>query len=113
MLARHRDVATHRYRDFPPVMTPIFWNKAFGRTYGKDAVPVERSHKDRIMVTPDSPEALEEVLWMAFQIRGQCPSLRTRSTTTTRHLYFAENPKFLFWVDKVVTIEEPREPGSP
>jgi len=66
MLARHPDAATHRYRDLPPVMTPIFWNKAFGQTYGKGAAPVERAHKDRIMVTPDSPEALEEILWMAF-----------------------------------------------
>ena len=66
VLARHPDAATHRYRDFPPVMTPIFWNQAFGKVYRKDAAPVERAHRDRIMVTPDSPEALEEVLWMAF-----------------------------------------------
>lgn len=66
MLARHPDAATHRYRDLPLVMTPIFWNKAFGQIYGKGVVPVERAHKDRIMVTPDSPEALEEILWMAF-----------------------------------------------
>jgi hypothetical protein len=66
MLARHPDAATHRYRDLPPVMTPIFWNKAFGQIYDKEVAPVERAHKDRIMVTPDSPEALEEILWMAF-----------------------------------------------
>jgi hypothetical protein len=66
MLARHPDAATHRYRDLPLVMTPIFWNKAFGQTYDKKAPPVERAHQDRIMVTPDSPEALEEILWMAF-----------------------------------------------
>jgi hypothetical protein len=65
-LASHADVATHRYRDFPPVMTPILWNQAFGHVYRKDVQPVERAHKDRILVTPDSPEALEEVLWMAF-----------------------------------------------
>ena len=66
MLARHPDAATHRYRDLPLVLTPIFWNKAFGQIYGKNAAPVERAHKDRIMVTPDSPEALEEIVWMAF-----------------------------------------------
>jgi len=69
MLARHPHAATHRYRDLPLVMTPIFWNKAFGRIYGKDIAPIERAHKDRIMVTPDSPEALEEILWMAFFAR--------------------------------------------
>lgn len=66
MMASHPDTATHRYRDFPPVMTPILWNRAFGHMYGKNAQPVERAHKDRILVTPDSPEAFEEVLWMSF-----------------------------------------------
>ena len=66
MLASHPDTATHRYRDSPPVMTPIFWNKAFGKIYDKPVAPVERAHNDRIMVTPDSPEALEEIVWMAF-----------------------------------------------
>ena len=28
--------------------------------------PTERAHKDRILVTADSPEAMEEVLWMRF-----------------------------------------------
>ncbi len=66
LLASRPGVATHRYRDFPPVFTPIFWNRAFARIYRRDAPPVERAHRDRILVTPDSPEALEEVLWMHF-----------------------------------------------
>lgn len=66
LLAGHGEVATHRYRDYPPVYTPLFWNRAFGRIYRGDAPPVERAHKDRILVTPDSPEAIEEVLWMRF-----------------------------------------------
>ena len=59
-------MATHRYRDFPPVYTPLFWNRAFAHVYRADAPPAERAHKDRILVTPDSPEAMEEVLWMRF-----------------------------------------------
>jgi hypothetical protein len=66
LLAEHPDVATHRYRDYPPVYTPLFWNRAFSSIYRGDAAPVERAHKDRILVTPDSPEAIEEVLWMRF-----------------------------------------------
>lgn len=66
LLAGRPGVATHRYRDFPPVYTPILWNRAFGRVYRGDAPPAERAHKDRILVTPDSPEAIEEVLWMRF-----------------------------------------------
>jgi hypothetical protein len=66
ILAGRPGVATHRYRDFPPVYTPILWNRAFAQVYKGGAAPAERAHKDRILVTPDSPEALEEVLWMRF-----------------------------------------------
>ncbi len=66
LLAAHPDVATHRYRDYPPIYTPLFWNRAFARIYDANAPAVERAHKDRILVTPDSPEAMEEVLWMRF-----------------------------------------------
>lgn len=66
LLAGHADTATHRYRDFPVVLTPVFWNRAFARIYRADAAPAERAHKDRILVTPDSPEAMEEVVWMRF-----------------------------------------------
>jgi hypothetical protein len=66
LLAGRPGVATHRYRDFPPVYTPLFWNRAFAHVYRADAPPAERAHKDRILVTPDSPEAMEEVLWMRF-----------------------------------------------
>jgi hypothetical protein len=66
ILAGRPGVATHRYRDFPPVYTPLFWNRAFAHIYKADTPPTERAHKDRILVTPDSPEAIEEVLWMRF-----------------------------------------------
>lgn len=66
LLAGRPGVATHRYRDFPPIFTPLFWNRAFAHVYRADALPAERAHKDRILVTPDSPEAMEEVLWMRF-----------------------------------------------
>jgi hypothetical protein len=66
LLAERPGVATHRYRDFPPLYTPLFWNRAFAHVYRSDAPPAERAHKDRILVTPDSPEAMEEVLWMRF-----------------------------------------------
>lgn len=66
LLASHPDVTTHRYRDFPFVHTPIWWNWFLDRAGSRRHVAVERAHKDRILVTPDSPEAMEEVLWMTF-----------------------------------------------
>ncbi len=59
-------VATHRYRDFPLIYTPYFWDLVLSRLARPSTEPVERTHLDGIMVTPESPEAFEEVLWMHF-----------------------------------------------
>lgn len=66
ILAAHPDVATHLYRDFPPVFTPYWWNWFVARSRRAPPEPAERAHKDGIMITADSPEAREEVIWMAF-----------------------------------------------
>lgn len=66
LLSRHPEVATHRYRDFPPVLTPWFWNWFLARAGADERGPAERAHGDGILVTAESPEAFEEVLWMAF-----------------------------------------------
>ncbi|MGD2063889.1 MAG: sulfotransferase [Nitrospirota bacterium] len=66
VLARHPETATHQYQDYPPVYTPYWWNWFLGFMPEGDVEPVERAHKDRIRITPKSPEAMEEVLWMTF-----------------------------------------------
>jgi hypothetical protein len=66
MLARHPEVTSHRYSDFPNVYTPFWRNWLADRTRRSAPPPVERAHKDRLMVTPESPEAVEEVVWMRF-----------------------------------------------
>lgn len=65
LLASVEGVATHRYRDFPLLMTPYFWNWYLDLFPSKQ-VPVERAHQDRIRITRESPEAMEEPLWHAF-----------------------------------------------
>lgn len=65
-LAHHPYTATHAYRDFPLLYTPYFWNRFLDRAQNREPAPVERAHGDGIEVTPDSPEAMEEVLWMGF-----------------------------------------------
>src|SRR5918996_1406141 len=65
-LAQHQELVTHRYRDYPPVFTPYWWNRFLERVPQHKAAPAERTHKDGIAITPDSPEAFEEVIWMAF-----------------------------------------------
>ncbi len=66
LLAGHPDIVTQRYRDFPPVFTPILWNKFVDYMPGKQEVSTERAHKDGIYVTSESPEAFEEPVWMNF-----------------------------------------------
>ena len=73
-LAAHPDAATHRYRDYPGVLAPIVWNRIAGRLYTSAAAPVERAHGDGIAVTPDSPEAVAEMLWMAFDAHAHDPA---------------------------------------
>jgi hypothetical protein len=64
IVATHPDVATHRAKDYPLVFLPYWWRRA---TAGQPpAIPQERAHRDGILVSPDSPDALEEMLWMAF-----------------------------------------------
>jgi hypothetical protein len=66
LLARHPAVATHQYRDFPPIFTPAIWDWLRARTPRRAAAPTARAHNDRILVSETSPEAMEEPLWMHF-----------------------------------------------
>lgn len=63
LLSRHPELASHKYRDFPGMFVPTWWNQ--GQS-SQELIPEERAHGDRLQVTQDSPEAMEEPLWMAF-----------------------------------------------
>lgn len=65
-LSNHPAVTSHRYGDFPNVYTPYWRNWLAGRGRSSRLQPVERAHGDRIMITNESPEAVEEVIWMHF-----------------------------------------------
>ncbi|NIA67436.1 sulfotransferase [Pelagibius litoralis] len=88
VLARHRDVASHRYKDYPFLFTPFLWNRFLKYMPQKRGVAVERSHADGIAVSPDSPEAFEEVLWMAFFEGLHDPAVRNVLDAAT------DNPAF-------------------
>jgi sulfotransferase family protein len=66
LFAQLDQTCTHQYRDFPPVFTPFGWNWLVDHAMKQDIQPAERAHGDRIKVSPDSPEAFEEPLWMAY-----------------------------------------------
>jgi hypothetical protein len=64
LLGGQPGVATHRVKDYPLVHTP-FWSRQ-ATTKLPPAPPRERAHGDRILIDASSPEALEEMVWMAF-----------------------------------------------
>lgn len=66
MLARHPVLTSHRYSDFPNAWTPYWRNYLLGKTRRRAPEKTERAHGDRILVNYESPEAVEEVLWMYF-----------------------------------------------
>jgi hypothetical protein len=87
-LAQHPDLASHRYRDYPPVFTPYWWNRFLERVPQRAAAPAERTHRDGIAITPESPEAFEEVIWMAFFPGLHDPARSAVLSSTTRHPEF-------------------------
>lgn len=66
MLEKHPDLTSHRYSDFPNIYTPYWHNWLKQRTPTGNRQVKERAHRDRIQITEQSPEGIEEVLWTAF-----------------------------------------------
>jgi hypothetical protein len=79
-------VATHRVKDYPMVYTPYWWRQATARR--RPTAPRERLHRDRVLTTSESPDALEEMLWMAFFPRCHDPSVDNRLAAGGRHPAF-------------------------
>lgn len=85
LLSRHPAVAAHRYRDFPAVPTPYWWNRIVERAATDPAPARERAHGDGIYVTQESPEAFEETIWMAFFPTLHTPEENNLLGAATRH----------------------------
>jgi hypothetical protein len=64
VISSHPSVATHRLKDSPMIFTPYWWRRATRNIRPK--APHERSHRDQMMITTESPDSIEEMLWMAF-----------------------------------------------
>jgi hypothetical protein len=65
ILNSHPDTVSLEYGDFPFFFIPYWWNRYAKPIVTRHCKAVERIHKDRIMVTPESPEAFEEIIWMS------------------------------------------------
>jgi hypothetical protein len=94
-VAAHEQVVTHRYSDFPGVFTPYMWDRGRAKS-ARPSKPRERSHGDGLMVTPESPEAMEEILWMAFFRQVHDSSISNVLDVDTESLRFEK-----FFVDHI------------
>ncbi len=59
------EFAAHSYRDMPFVLIPCLWG-TFSAAFRREGRLQPRAHGDGMQIDFDSPEALEEVLWMTF-----------------------------------------------
>lgn len=59
------DFVSHTYRDMPFIMVPMLWDK-FSKNFQIEQGKVERAHGDGMMVSVDSAEAFEEIIWNYF-----------------------------------------------
>jgi hypothetical protein len=76
LISQNEGVASYRYKDFPLVMLPYWWGKFLCMSAKGDHQAVERSHADGLKVTPESPEAMEEILWKHFFPKCHDPTVR-------------------------------------
>lgn len=83
-------LASARYRDFPPVWLPYWWDQLRQRLPLGDPSPKPRAHADGIEVTPESPEALDEIFWMHFYPDRHDPAVDQRLSDQQEHKGFSE-----------------------
>ncbi len=55
--------ASFTYRQMPFVLNPLLWDR-LSTSSRKQGEPQQRAHGDGMLITYDSPEAFEEVLWI-------------------------------------------------
>ncbi len=65
ILAQLPEFASATYRHMPFTLSPLLWG-GFSGAFRKTGEVSERAHGDGIEVGIDSPEAFEEMVWMAF-----------------------------------------------
>jgi hypothetical protein len=86
VISAHPSVATHRIKDFPMIFTPYWWRRATANLRPKAAH--ERPHRDKMMITTESPDSVEEMLWMAFFPQCHDPAVSSLLCAKERHPAF-------------------------
>lgn len=108
LLAAAPAFAAHTYREMPFVLCPMLWHAVSG-PFQRSVLPRERAHADGIAISPDSPEAFEEVIWMRFWPEHY----RGRTIRLWEHCDKEEFRRFfLRHMRKVVALRARRKPTA-
>lgn len=89
-LASCASFASLRYCDYPLVWLPYWWTLLRAKLPLPPVAAQERAHGDRIAVTPESPEAFDEVLWMHFFAQRHDPAVDQRLGADVHHPRFEQ-----------------------
>jgi hypothetical protein len=76
-------VATQRVKDYPMIFTPYWWRRVTADK--RPTTPRPRAHDDGVQITCESPDALGEMLWMAFFPRCHDPAVSQCLGRTDSH----------------------------
>ena len=87
ILNSHPDVVSYHYGDYPFVHANYFWN-TLKKLTPSNTKKIERAHKDRIMINMNSPEALDEILWMSYFENIHDPKLNNILNKETQNTDF-------------------------
>ena len=87
-LASLPSVASARYCDFPPVWFPYWWTRLREQLPLPTPAARMRAHGDGIQVTPLSPEACDELLWMHFFPQRHDPTVDQRLAAADQQARF-------------------------
>lgn len=100
------EFASFTYRQMPFILAPLLWDRISG-SFQKQAVSRERAHGDGMSVSFDSPEAFEEVVWLAHMRKRYVRPDRLL-TLTGKDYSRGFAAAFRAAVAKCALLEEPR-----
>jgi hypothetical protein len=81
LLYRTGEFGTFTYRHMPFILSPLISGR-LSRASARAAPAIERAHGDGMQVSLDSPEAFEEVIWLAY-LRDRIVAERTLEPLAT------------------------------
>ena len=105
------EFGTYTYRTMPFVLAPLLWAKASG-SFQQAGELKERAHGDNVKISFDSPEAFEEVVWLAY-LEREIVRERTLATLTCKAVSDETRQALRDSVRKILALTRRGTPDGP